>query len=132
MITKTDITDKVVWGEGCDDTMHFDCGGFVKWIVRQTCKILIEGIAPAGKNAHGQVLGTLLDEGDAMLPADILVYKNHIGFAIADRGETYSKVTSYALAQAECATLGVTYGTVHTQTNLRCIRLTDSVLFGGI
>src|SRR5690348_306363 len=23
------LSNKLVWGEGCDDTLHFDCGGFV-------------------------------------------------------------------------------------------------------
>lgn len=77
------LSNQLVWGEGCDDTQHFDCGGFVRYVVKQVCHTAIAGISadPSKKNAYGKEMGTLVTEGDTVLPADILVYNGHIAFA---------------------------------------------------
>lgn len=128
--TKTNVTDLVVWGEGCDDTQHFDCGGFVRYVVRRVCGVSIDGISmnPEKKNVHGEPLASLVAEGDDMLPADILVYPGHIAFAIGTPAQKYSAVTDYALAQAESAVYGVNYGKTHSQHSQKCIRLSASTL----
>lgn len=128
--TKTDVTDLVVWGEGCDDTQHFDCGGFVRYVVKKVCGVSIDGISanPDKKNVHGEPMGSLVAEGDDMLPADILVYAGHIAFAIGSPSQKYSMVTDYALAQAESAVYGVNYGKTHSQHSQKCIRLSASTL----
>jgi cell wall-associated NlpC family hydrolase len=128
--TNTDVTDLVVWGEGCDDTQHFDCGGFVRYVVRKVCGVPIDGISmnPDKKNVHGEPLGSLVAEGDDILPADILVYAGHIAFALGTPAQKYSSVTDYALAQAESAVYGVNYGKKHSQHSQKCIRLSPSTL----
>jgi hypothetical protein len=128
--TGADITGKVVWGEGCDETLHFDCGGFVRYVVKQVTGTDISGIShdPGKLNVHHKPMGTVLALGEAVLPTDILVYDGHLGFA--DRGPhpPYAITTHYTLVQAESASLGVNYGNKHRQKNLRCIRLTESTL----
>jgi hypothetical protein len=128
--TSTNVTNAVVWGEGCDDTQHFDCGGFVRYVVKKVCGVPIDGISanPGGKNILGEPMGTLVEEGDPMLPADILVYAGHIAFAIGSPSQLYSKVTKYAVAQAESAVYGVNYGRTHSQQSQKCIRLSASTL----
>ncbi len=128
--TSTNVTNSVVWGEGCDDTQHFDCGGFVRHVVRKVCGVPIDGISlnPAGKNILGEPMATQLEEGDTILPADILVYAGHIAFAIGTPSQTYSKVSKYAVAQAESAVYGVNYGKTHGQASQKCIRLSASTL----
>lgn len=128
-----DLTDKLVWGEGCDDTLHFDCGGFVRYVVKKVCGTSIQGISGVPDpskmmNSHGKPIATLVAEGDQLLPADILVYSGHIGFATGVPVSQYSKTGSYNLAQAESATLGVTFGKPHNARNLKCIRLSESTL----
>jgi hypothetical protein len=127
---QTDITDGVVWGEGCDDTQHFDCGGFVRYVVRNVCGVPIGGIAdnPDKKNPFGDPLGTLVAEGETVLPADILSYSGHIAFAIGATSQPYNIHTSYAVAQAESAVYGVNYGKTHSQKSQKCIRLSPSTL----
>jgi len=132
-----DLTDQVVWGEGCDDTLHFDCGGFVRWVVKQVCGVTILGIShlpnPATmltpKNAS---MASLVKAGEPLWPADILVYDGgtHIAFAIADDKPLYveGSKSSYKVAQAECATDGVTYGDTHSAKATKCIRLSDDAL----
>ena len=58
--TGTDVTNAVVWGEGCDDTLHFDCGGFVRHVVKKVCSVPIDGISanPGQKNILGEVMAT--------------------------------------------------------------------------
>lgn len=128
--TRTNLSNVVVWGEGCDDTQHFDCGGFVRYVVKQVCGVRIDGISadPGKKNLHGEPLGTLVNEGDDMLPADILVYPGHIAFAIASSPQKYLMATRYAVAQAESAVYGVNYGKTHDQNSQKCIRLSPSTL----
>lgn len=128
--TGTNVTDLVVWGEGCDDTQHFDCGGFVRYVVRKVCGVSIDGISanPGKANIHGEPMGSLVAEGDDMLPADILVYAGHIAFAIGSPAQKYSSVTDYSLAQAESAVYGVNYGKTHRQHSQKCIRLSPSTL----
>lgn len=128
--TSTNVTNSVVWGEGCDDTQHFDCGGFVRHVVRKVCGVPIDGITanPGGNNILGEPMGTLVAEGDTMLPADILVYAGHIAFAIGTPSQAYAKVSKYAVAQAESAVYGVNYGKTHGQASQKCIRLSASTL----
>ncbi|MGD0566997.1 MAG: hypothetical protein ABSA78_01220 [Candidatus Sulfotelmatobacter sp.] len=128
-----DLTDTLVWGEGCDDTLHFDCGGFVRWIVKQVCGVSISGISGVPDpskmmNSHGKPIGSLVAEGDTVLRADILVYPGHIGFATGIPATPYSKNGRYRLAQAESATAGVTFGEEHNAPNQKCIRLSESTL----
>jgi hypothetical protein len=128
--TSTDVTNAVVWGEGCDDTQHFDCGGFVRHVARKVCGVPIDGISmnPGQKNILGEPMATLVEEGDPILPADILVYAGHIAFAIGSPSQAYSKLTKYAVAQAESAVYGVNYGKTHSQQSQKCIRLSASTL----
>ena len=69
-----------------------------------------------------------MEEGDPILPADILVYAGHIAFAIGSPSQSYSKLTKYALAQAESAVYGVNYSRTHSQQSQKCIRLSASTL----
>ncbi|HKD24604.1 MAG TPA: hypothetical protein VKC66_01625 [Xanthobacteraceae bacterium] len=132
--TKKDLTGALVWGEGCDDTQHFDCGGFVRHVVKHICGVSISGISDILKghekrNVHGEPMGTLLTEDDAILPADILLYPGHIAFAIdSPPGMMYSQIGHYCVAQAESATNGVSYGKRHDAKNAGCIRLSPSTL----
>jgi hypothetical protein len=128
--TSTNVTNAVVWGEGCDDTQHFDCGGFVRHVVKKVCGVPIDGISmnPGGKNILGEPMGMLVEEGDPIFPADILVYAGHIAFAIGSPSQPYSKLTKYAVAQAESAVYGVNYGKTHSQQSQKCIRLSASTL----
>lgn len=125
-----DLTGQVVWGEGCDDTLHFDCGGFVRYVVNQVCDVPIAGISanPTQPNSKGKPMGRVLTEGEMVMPADILDYGGHIGFATGVPQLAYSKNAYYGLAQAESATVGVTFGYVHKAANKQCIRLSDSTL----
>lgn len=128
----------IVWGENCNDALHFDCGGFIKWIVQQVCHANIEGISqdPSKKNASGDPMGRFLKAGEIVEPADILVYAGHIAFATGDplaaapESLRYSTTQRYMVAQADCAVFGVNYGHVHDQANQSCIRLSDSTLLG--
>ena len=128
--TGTNVTNAVVWGEGCDDTQHFDCGGFVKYVVSKVCGAWIEGISakPDMPNLVGEPMGTLVAEGDPILPADILVYAGHIAFAIGSTSQPYNKSQGYPVAQAESAVYGVNYGKTHSQKSQKCIRLSPSTL----
>ena len=132
-----DLTDQVVWGEGCDHTLHFDCGGFVRWVVLQVCGVVIKGISglpdPATMLTPKHTpMARLVKAGETLLPADIVVYDGgtHIAFAIADDKPLYveGSKSSYKVAQAECATDGVTYGGPHSAKATKCIRLSDDAL----
>ncbi len=126
----TNLAGLVVWREGCDDTQHFDCGGFVRYVARTVCGVSIDGISgdPEKKNAFGEPRGIVVNEGDDMLPADILVYPGHIAFAIVSTPQKYSRVSDYEVAQAESAVYGVNYGKKHTEHSTKCIRLSPSTL----
>jgi hypothetical protein len=128
--TGVNVTNAVVWGEGCDDTQHFDCGGFVKYVVSKVCGAWIEGISakPDMPNMFGAPMGALVAEGDLILPADILVYAGHIAFATGAPSQPYNKNQGYSVAQAESAVYGVNYGKVHGQKSQKCIRLSPSTL----
>lgn len=136
--TPRKLDGTIVWGEGCDDTRHFDCGGFIKWILQQVCNVNVEGIStnPSKKNSAGDPMGRFLTAGEIVEPADILVYDGHIAFATgeplaaAPESLRYSTTQRYMVAQADCAVFGVNYGQVHSQTNQNCIRLSDSTLLG--
>jgi|SRR5579863_3455990 len=126
----TDVTGAVVWGEGCDDTQHFDCGGFVRYVVRKVCGVPIDGISdnPERPNLLGEKMGALVAEGDLMLPADILVYPGHIAFATEKcAGQKYNKHQAYEIAQAESAAFGVNVKQ-RGGTSQKCIRLSASTL----
>jgi len=128
----------VVWGEGCDDTRHFDCYGFVSWVVKQACGVTIERgkPIPTQKNPVGEPIGILVDASDPGLPADIIVYPGHIAFATnpavsrqsTDEHGKPVTVTSYTLAQAESAVYGVTSGKQRSDAPSYRVRLTDSTL----
>ncbi|MGH7647523.1 MAG: hypothetical protein ACREND_05365 [Gemmatimonadaceae bacterium] len=136
--TSQALDGMIVWGEGCDDTRHFDCGGFIKWIVQQVCGVNVEGISqnPSRQNALGDPIGRFLQPGELVEPADILVYAGHIAFAtgepLASAPESllYSTTQRYLVAQADSAVYGVNYGHLHDQTNQHCVRLSDSTLLG--
>jgi hypothetical protein len=132
-----DLTDKVVWGEGCDDTLHFDCGGLVRWVVLQVCGVIIKGISlltdPATMlTPKNTPMARKVKSGEPLWPADIVVYDGgkHIAFAIADDKPLYveGSKSSFKVAQAECATDGVNYGETHNATATKCIRLSDDAL----
>jgi hypothetical protein len=126
----TNLTGAVVWGEGCDDTQHFDCGGFVRHVVRKVCGLPIDGISdnPERLNLVGEKMGSLVAEGDPMLPADILVYPGHIAFATEKcAGQNYNKHQAYEVAQAESAVFGVNVKQ-RGGTSQKCIRLSTSTL----
>lgn len=84
------MLDKEVWGEGCDDTQHFDCGGLIRYVVEKVCGGSVRGISQMTKdnrpqNKFHRPMGRLVQEGEELLPADILVYgKHHIAFAAGD------------------------------------------------
>jgi hypothetical protein len=128
--SNTNLGGIVVWGEGCDDTRHFDCGGFVRYVAREVCRVPIDGISadPEKKNSFGEPRGIVVNEGDDMLPADILVFPGHIAFAIVSTPQKYYSGTNYAVAQAESAVYGVNYGKIHSQRSTKCIRLSPSTL----
>ena len=123
----------LVWGESCNDKLHFDCGGFVRWVVSQVCAMSIAGISkyPTQKNAFGQPMARLLTKDDTVMKADILVYAGHIAFATGTPALKYDPHTHYNVAQADCATNGVNYNVVHQKDNTSCIRLSDSTLVGS-
>jgi cell wall-associated NlpC family hydrolase len=126
----TDITNAVVWGEGCDDTQHFDCGGFVRYVVQKVCGVSIAGISanPEKANPVGEKMGSALADDDIMLPADILVYAGHIAFATEKcAGMKYNKHQSYEVAQAESAAYGVNVKS-RGGTSQKCIRLSPTTL----
>ena len=132
-----DLTNRVVWGEGCDDTLHFDCGGFVRWVVLQVCGVVIKGISHLPDPAtmltpSNKPMAKLVKAGETLLPADIVVYDGgtHIAFAIADDKPLYVEGSKslYKVAQAECATDGVNYGETHSAKATKCIRLSDDAL----
>lgn len=138
------LVGKVVWGEGCGATQHFDCGGFVRYVVRKVCGGSIAGVsqlihgAPV-VNAYGLSMGRLLAEGEPITPGDILVYHGHIAFSLSGAklsnagsgaATPYSKGARYTILQAESAVFGLNYDKSrggHTG----CIRLSRSTLLGG-
>lgn len=123
------LNGQVVFGEGCDDTKHFDCYGFVNWIVQQVCGVTItRGTSiPLLKNPSGDPIGTYLAPNDPGLPADLLIYPGHIAFAIGSPATSDSSVT-YWLAQAEASIYGVTHGKPRSDTPTQRVRLSDSTL----
>lgn len=132
---KPELVGHVVWGEGCDDTRHFDCGSFVRHVVQRVCHVSIDGITRQNlavwKNPWGQLMARNVAKGEPMLPADILVYPGHVAFAI-DGGQKYDTGHEYFVAQAESAVYGVNYRKVHHGANTKCIRLSDTTLLGGV
>jgi hypothetical protein len=124
-----DLDDAVVWGEGCDGTRHFDCGGFVRWVANDVCKTSIAGIKEEviDKKGNDPPRGELVPEDEVLLPGDILVYKGHIAFALG--GETYKKGLGFRIVQAESACYGVNSGKTHSG-DIGCIRLLPSTLLG--
>jgi hypothetical protein len=82
----TGVTKQIVWGEGCDDTRHFDCISFINW-----CLGHVRAVTPTFDMYHyfysieprGAVTATdVTDEAvsDAQ-PADILFYGAIVGSA---------------------------------------------------
>lgn len=128
------LDQTLVWGEACNGKPHFDCGGFVRWVVRQVCAVSIAGISanPTQKNQVGQPMGRKLGPNDTVMKADILVYNGHVALATGDPALPYRTTTRYTVAQADCATNGVNFGQQHDQDNTSCIRLSDSTLIGSV
>jgi hypothetical protein len=131
--TGKDITGAVVWGEGCDGTRHFDCRTFVRSVVLEVTGVQIAGLINILTNEKGLMIlgepaGVKLKPGDAMESGDVLYYDGHVAFAIADVTTKYSPTATYRLAQAECGSLGVTFGSPHPQNNIGCVRLSPNVL----
>lgn len=129
-----DLTNHVVWGEGCDDTLHFDCGGFVRYVIAKVCGVSLHTVTgmtrnPHKKNEWGGLLSRTLAPNEEILPGDILYWGHHIAFAIGDGHETVSS-HSHNVAQAECAVFGVNYGKSHDEVCKKVFRLTDSTLLG--
>ena len=135
-----DLTNRVVWGEGCDDTLHFDCGTFVRYVVQQVCGVDITGISTLQdpsvmKTSKGGAMGRRLKTNqDKVLPADILVWTGHVAFATGKGGKGEDQPlyieaeTAYQVAQAESAAEGVNFGKSHTGKPVACIRLSDDAL----
>lgn len=129
------ISENVVWGEGCDETLHFDCGGLVRYVVKQLFGFSITGISmlpnpSTMKNPWGGPVAQLVKSGETILPADIVVYEGHIGFATGEEGATFGSTDAIKLAQAESATEGVNYNKVHKGKPTKIIRLSTSTLVG--
>jgi len=119
----------VVFGEGCDETRHFDCYGFVNWVVKVACGVTItRGTRiPALKDPAGNPVGAYLDASDPGQPADIIAYPGHIAFAI-EPGVASGGSTTYRLAQAESGVYGVTYGKPRSDPPAYRVRLSDATL----
>lgn len=132
--TPRHLAGTLVWGESCNGKLHFDCGGFIRWVVKQVCGMSIAGIStnPTQQNPLGQPMGRVLTKDDTVMKADILVYPGHIAFATGDPALKYDPKGRYNVAQADCATNGVTYGTPHNADNTSGIRLSDSTLIGSV
>lgn len=122
---------KIVFGEGCDDTKHFDCYGFVNWVVERVCGVKItRGTSiPLLRNPAGDAIGTVLGPDEPTLPADIWVFPGHIAFAIGSpvKDDSNGKL-KYHIAQAEASLYGVNYGKARTDAPTHRIRLSDSTL----
>lgn len=132
---KTELVGRVVWGEACTNRLHFDCGSFVRHVVKEVCHVDITGITRADlskmRNPWGGRMATEVMPGDLMMPTDILVYDGHVAFATRD-GE-YQRGHYYFVSQAESAVYGVNHDKkTHTQISTKCIRLTDSTLLGAM
>jgi cell wall-associated NlpC family hydrolase len=141
---KVSLVNKVVWGEGCGATQHFDCGGFVRYVVKKVCGGRIDGIAQLASggqplNACGKVAGRLLADGEPITPGDILVYSGHIAFSLSGAPLTdttsgsalpYAKGGTYKVLQAESAVYGLNYDKSR-KGDIGCIRLSRSTLLNS-
>ncbi len=135
-----DVTDKLVWGEGCDDTQHFDCYHFVSYVLKEFCKSVLDGRA--------------LQEGEVVKPGDVLYYTGHVAFAGLDNkdllypsplvpappgstdkpkpGRFAMPSTGFQLVQAESAVFGCTCDKRNTHLPVRGVRLSAKALgIGG-
>ncbi|HKT07056.1 MAG TPA: hypothetical protein VJR24_04090 [Gemmatimonadaceae bacterium] len=132
--TPRHLAGTLVWGESCNGKQHFDCGGFIRWVVKQVCGMSIAGVStnPTQQNALGQPMGRFLTKDDTVMKADILVYPGHIAFATGEPALKYDPKGRYKVAQADCATNGVNYNATHPADNTSCVRLSDSTLIGSV
>jgi hypothetical protein len=124
------LLNKVVWGEGCDDTQHFDCGGFIRWVAQQVCGSSIKGIStnPGQLNAYGRPMGFEVKTDDTVLPGDIFIYPGpHLAFADTGNG-SYKRGANYDIIQAEGGAWGLNRANRGGDT--KCIRLSPSTLLG--
>ena len=128
--TAVSLLGKVVWGEGCDATQHFDCHGFVCYVLRQVCGVNINPESVTAQSAANNSVGTLLKEGDSMMPGDVLCYKGHVAFA-RDRGTIYAATGSYRLVHAEGAATGLVYSEKRRGGHNRCVRVSSATLLGA-
>ena len=125
----------LVWGEGCNETRHFDCWGFVNWVIKEATGVTITRGTPIQrqKGPDGNPAGELLTNDDPVQPADILVYPGHIAFATdgvatiktPQQGAQYQ---SFRVAQAESAVSGVNYNTPHDWPTTSRVRLSEAIL----
>lgn len=125
----------LVWGEGCNETRHFDCWGFVNWVIKQATGVTItRGTSiQLQKGPDGNPAAQVLANDDQVLPADILVYPGHIAFATdgAPTMKTTSQGVQYQsfhVAQAESAVTGVNYNTPHDSPTTSRVRLSEAIL----
>lgn len=125
------LLNSVVWGEGCDDTQHFDCNGFVQYVVRLACGQSILGFESITDqrpvmNKLGQPLGSVVKAGEEFMPGDLLCYKGHVAFVL-DGGPAYAVGAPYTVVHAESAIYGLNYGKTKGG-HYKCIRLSASTL----
>jgi hypothetical protein len=145
-VNKASLSNKVVWGEGCDDTMHMDCKGLIRHAVEKISGVPVVGVShttarSSPLNKWNQPTARLVRDGEAMLPADILCYGSdeivvgdekkggihHIAFADQYCGQ-YAIGRAYMVVQAEGAVHGLNYGKPPRSDHFKCLRLSPSTL----
>jgi hypothetical protein len=129
------LLNKVVWGEGCDDTQHFDCNGFVQYVVQMVCGVSVRGFESITDqrpvmNKFGQPLGTVVKTGEEFLPADVLCFKGHVAFVL-DGGAAYAVGAPYTVVHAESAVYGLNFGK-SKGGHYKCIRLSPSTILNRL
>lgn len=136
------LDNVLAWGEGCEATLHFDCNGLIRYVIKQVCGIELRvnadlNVLEAKKNSVNQPVAEVVPPSTPtspqyVLPGDILIYPGHSAIVIADtpQPQPYDPKTHYRVVQAESGTLGVTDAHTHPQTSTKCLRLTPSTLLG--
>ncbi|HKV51454.1 MAG TPA: hypothetical protein VJO52_09655 [Gemmatimonadaceae bacterium] len=134
------LNDCVVWGEGCDDTLHFDCNSFIRYVFNHVCGLnLVQNWQVAAletlTNPWGGKIASLVSEStganpEYVLPGDVFVYEGHTALALAKTRQEYKRSTHYSVVQAESGTEGVNDYHDYPKANTKCLRLTASTLLG--